>query len=216
LAKLLLVRHGLTEFNEDRRFMGYSDIELSAAGRQQAERLRDYLAGEKIDAVYSSDLKRAVEMAEIICEGRGLNVVTHPELRECNYGTCEGLTFGEINDNYPHVAEKCINFTLDLEFPEGECFTDFFERTSRFIERIKEHGRSETVLISSHNGPLKILLCRLLEISDDHWWQLRIDNASLSIMVTSPRGAVLSRLNDVSFLPGLGEIRSERRILNDV
>ena len=204
MTKLLLVRHGLTEFNEDRRFMGYSDIELSTAGRRQAERLRDYLADEKIDAVYSSDLKRAVEMAKIVCEGRELEIVPCPELRECNYGTCEGLTFSEINDNYPHVAEKCINFTLELEFPEGESFTDFFERTSRFIERLKEHGQSETVMISSHNGPLKVLLCRLLEISDDHWWQLRIDNSSLSIMTTSPRGAVLSRLNDVSFLAGLG------------
>jgi len=183
--------------------MGHSDIELSVAGCQQAERLRDYLADERIDTVYSSDLKRAVEMAEIICEGRGLDIITYTELRECNYGTCEGLTFGEISENYPDVAEKCINFTLDLEFPEGECFTDFFERTSRFIERLKEHGRSETLLISSHDGPLKILLCRLLEIGDDHWRKFRLDNGSLSIIVISPRGAVLNRLNDVSFLTGL-------------
>ena len=205
MARLLLVRHGLTEFNEDRRFMGFSDIELSAAGRRQAERLRDYLADEKIDAVYSSDLKRTVEMAEVILEGRGLDINTCSELRECDYGSCEGLTFGEINSRYPRVAEMCIDFTLELAFPEGECFTDFFERTSRFIERLNGHGREETVLISSHNGPLKILLCRLLGIDDNHWWQLRISNASLSIIETSPRGAVLTRLNDVSFLTGLGE-----------
>ena len=200
------MRHGLTEFNEDRRFMGSSDIELSAAGRRQAEGLRDYLADEKIDAAYSSDLKRTMEMAEIILTGRELDIIACPELRECDYGSCEGLTFGEINNRYPKVAEMCIDFTLELAFPEGECFTDFFERTSRFIERLREHGQSETVLISSHSGPIKILLCRLLEISDDHWWQLRVSNASLSIMETSPRGAVLTRLNDVSFLSGLSEI----------
>ena len=205
MARLLMVRHGLTEFNEDRRFMGHSDIELSVAGRRQAERLRDYLVDEKIDAVYSSDLKRTTEMAEIILAGRELDINTCPELRECDYGTCEGLTFGEINSRYPKVAEMCIDFTLDLAFPDGECFTDFFERTSRFIERLKEHGRSETVLISSHNGPIKILLCRLLGIADDHWWQLRVSNASLSVMETSPRGAVLTRLNDVSFLAASGE-----------
>jgi len=205
LARLLLVRHGLTEFNEDRRFMGYSDIELSAAGRRQAKKLRDYLADEKIDTVYSSDLKRTVEMAEIVLAGRELDINTCPELRECDYGSCEGLTFGEINSRYPKVAEMCIDFTLDLAFPEGECFTDFFERASRFIERLNEHGPSETVLISSHNGPLKILLCRLLEIDDNHWWQLRVSNASLSIIETSPRGAVLTRLNDVSFLRGFDE-----------
>jgi len=205
VARLLLIRHGLTEFNEDRRFMGYSDIELSTAGRRQAERLRDYLADEKIDAVYSSDLKRTMEMAEIVLAGREISIDSCPELRECDYGTCEGLTFGEISSRYPDVAAKCINFTLELAFPEGEHFKDFFERTSRFIERLEEHGRSETILISSHSGPLKILLCRLLGISDDHWWQLRVSNASLSIMETSPRGAVLTRLNDISFLSGLDE-----------
>jgi alpha-ribazole phosphatase len=205
VARLLLVRHGLTEFNEDRRFMGHSDIELSTAGRRQAERLRDYLSDEKIDAVYSSDLKRTTEMAEIILAGREINIDTSPELRECDYGSCEGLTFGEINSRYPDVAEMCINFTLDLAFPEGECFTDFFERTSSFIERLEDHERSETILISSHSGPIKILLCRLLGIGDDHWWQLRISNSSLSIMETSPRGAVLTRLNDISFLSGLDE-----------
>jgi len=205
LARLLMVRHGLTEFNEDRRFMGYSDIELNAAGKKQAERLRDYLAGEKIDAAYSSDLRRTMEMAEIVLAGREIDIISCPELRECDYGSCEGLTFGEINSRYPDVAEKCINFTLELEFPEGEHFEDFFERTSQFIDKLKKHGRSETVLISSHSGPLKILLCRLLEISDDHWWQLRVSNASLSVMEISPRGAVLTRLNDVSFLKGLDE-----------
>jgi len=205
LARLLLVRHGLTEFNEDRRFMGHSDIELNAAGRKQAEKLRDYLADEKIDAVYASDLKRTAEMAEIILAGRELGINHCPELRECDYGSCEGLTFGEINSRYPKVAEMCIDFTLDLAFPEGECFTDFFERASRFIEKLNAHVRSETVLISSHDGPLKILLCRLLGIGDDHWWQFRVSNASLSIVETSPRGAVLTRLNDVSFLSGLGE-----------
>lgn len=205
MSRLLLVRHGLTEYNEDRRFMGYSDIELSAAGQRQAERLRDYLADEKIDAAYSSDLKRTMEMAEIIIAERKININPCPELRECDYGNCEGLTFGEISSRYPRVAEMCIDFTLELSFPEGECFTDFFERTSRFIERLSRHGREETVLISSHSGPLKILLCRLLGIADDHWWQLRVSNASLSIVEISPRGAVLTRLNDVSFLSGLGE-----------
>jgi broad specificity phosphatase PhoE len=203
VARLLLVRHGLTEFNEGRRFLGHSDIELSAAGYKQAEKLRDYLTDEKIDVVYSSGLKRAVETAEIILAERDLNIIVCPELQECNYGSCEGLTFGEINSRYPDVAAMCIDFSLELAFPEGECFTDFFERTSRFIERLNDHKLSETILILSHNGPLKILLCRLLGIDDNHWWQFRVSTASLSIMEISPRGAILTRLNDVSFLSGL-------------
>jgi broad specificity phosphatase PhoE len=202
LARLLLVRHGSTEFNTGRRFMGYSDIDLNADGYIQAEKLRDYLADEKIDAVYSSDLRRALVTAEIISSGRRLDIVTCPELREVNYGTCEGLTFQEIGSRYPDVAEKCINFTVKLEFPEGETFEDFIERTNQFLCRSDNHEPSETILVVSHNGPLKVLVCRLLDIDMGHWWQIRIDIASLSVVDISPRGAMLSRLNDTSHLIG--------------
>ena len=203
MTRLLLVRHGVTEFNTNRRFLGYSDIALSADGYRQIEQLRDRLASERIDAVYSSDLKRAIETAEIISSGRNLDIMPCPELREANYGDCEGLTFSEIGSRYPEVAEKCVNFTLELEFPSGESFREFIKRTSKFLDRLAKHAPTETLLIASHNGPLKVLVCRLLGIDMEHWWQIRIDTASLSIMDISPRGAVLSRLNDTSHLEEL-------------
>ena len=204
MARLLLVRHGSTEFNTGRRFMGYSDIDLNADGYTQAEKLRDYLASEKIDAVYSSDLKRTLVTAEIISSGRSLDIVTCPKLREVNYGTCEGLTFQEIGNRYPDVAEKCINFTVKLEFPEGETFQEFIERTCQFLSVLDNHKPTETILVVSHNGPLKVLVCNLLGITMEHWWQIRIDIASLSVIDISPRGAMLSRLNDTSHLLGIG------------
>ncbi len=202
MSRLLLARHGTTEFNTGRRFLGHSDIELSAAGRQQVERLRDHLAGEKIDAAYSSDLRRALVTAEVICQGRNLEIVTCPELRECDYGQCEGLTFREIGSRYPEVAARCIDFTLDLEFPEGECFRDFFDRVGRFRERLDSHRPEETVLVVAHDGPLKALLCLLLGIDGSHWWQFRVDTGSVSTVETSPRGARIARLNDTSHLAG--------------
>ena len=205
MARLLLVRHGTTEFNSTRRFMGYSDIELDADGYRQVERLRDRLANEKIDAVYSSDLRRALATAEVISAGREVDIVTCPELREVNYGACEGLTFREIGSSYPDVAEKCVNFTLELAFPDGESFEEFIERTSTFLDRLNQHAPSETILITSHNGPLKVLVCRFLGIDMEHWWQIRIDTASLSIVDTNPRGAIISLLNDTSHLKETGE-----------
>ena len=97
MARLLLVRHGISEFNNTRRFAGYSDVEMTAAGYRQVERLRDRLKDEKIDLVYSSDLRRALVTAEIILAGRKVDIVACPELREVNYGACEGLTFDEIS-----------------------------------------------------------------------------------------------------------------------
>ncbi len=200
MPRLLFVRHGLTEFNTARRFMGFSDVELSPAGHGQAANLRDALAAETFDAVYSSDLKRTLQTAEIVTSGRDSEIVACPELRECNYGSCEGLTFGEIGEQYPEVAALCANFTPKLEFPEGENFEGFQARTCDFLERLDKHQPSETVLVVSHGGPLKVLLCRLLGIDTSHWLKFGIDNASLSIVLQSPRGTMLARLNDTSHL----------------
>jgi len=204
LARLLLVRHGTTEYNTSHRFLGQSDVGLSPSGWRQVERLRQRLASERIDAAYSSDLQRAWQTAEVIAAGHRLDIIPCPELREVNYGSCEGLTFEEIGRRHPDVAEKCINFTLELAFPGGESFREFIERTLTFLGRLARHGPAETVLIASHNGPLKVLVCRLLGIDMGHWWQIRIDPASLSIVDISPRGAVLTRLNDTSHLAELG------------
>lgn len=200
MSRLLLVRHGITEFNSTRRFAGYSDVEMNAAGYEQVEKLRDRLANEQIDAVYSSDLKRALATAEVISSGHKVDIVACPELREMNYGDAEGLTFQEINRRYPEAAKSIINFNLQLEFPGGESFEGFVERTIKFLDRLNEHKSSATILVAAHSGPLRVLVCDLLGIDQDHWWQIRCDNASLSIMDTYPKGAIISLLNDTSHL----------------
>ncbi len=200
MPRLLLVRHGLTEFNTTHRFMGFSDVELSPSGRRQATSLRDALAAETFNTVYSSDLKRSLETAEIVTGERNLKIVTCPELRECNYGSCEGLTFGEIGERYPDVAAMCADFTSELAFPDGEKFHGFQARACDFLERLEKHQLSETVLIVSHDGPLKVLLCCLLGIDSSNWMKFGIDNASLSIVHLSLRRTLLARLNDTSHL----------------
>lgn len=198
------MRHGITEFNSARRFAGYSDVELSTTGYEQVERLRDRLSNEQIDAVYSSDLRRALVTAEVISSRHKVDIVTCSELKEVNYGDAEGLTFQEIKRLYPEMAELITNFSLRLSFPGGENFEGFIERVTKFLDRLKRHTSSETILIASHSGPLRVLVCRLLGIDLGCWWQIRCDNASLSIVETSPRGAIISLLNDTSHLREAG------------
>ncbi len=200
MARLLLVRHGVTEFNSTRRFAGYSDIEMSADGYRQVEKLRDRLKDEKIDTVYSSDLRRALSTAEIIAAGREVDIVACPELREVNYGDCEGLTFNEISQAYPELAEEITDFDLQMQFPSGENFTGFVDRTCRFLDRLRQHEPSETILTVSHSGPLRALVCHLLGIDQSHWRQIRIDNASLSIVETYPNRVIISLLNGTAHL----------------
>lgn len=200
MTRLLLVRHGVTDHNTNHRFAGYSDVDLSERGVEQVQKLGERLAGEKIDAVYSSDLKRAVATARAAVNSHDLEIDLRPELREMNYGLAEGMTFGELEKAYPDIAESIVHFNTGICFPEGETFMGFVSRSCGFLEMVQEHGRDETVLIVSHGGVLKVLVCDLLGIDHIHWPQIRFDNASLSIIDTYGERVILSLLNDTSHL----------------
>jgi alpha-ribazole phosphatase len=219
LTRIFLVRHGESEFNNTRRFAGHVDIGLTETGLHQVEKLRDRLAGEKIDTVYCSDLKRARITAEIVTAGRDLKITECPELREISYGDIEGLTFTEIQQRYPVLADQIHRSDLTMAFPGGESFTDFVRRVESFKKRLANHADSESVLVAAHGGPLRTLMLSLLGLSQECWWQLRIDNASLSILDIYPpmdsdlktinisnnaaRRVILSLFNETSFLKGI-------------
>jgi len=200
LSKLLLVRHGDTESGSALRYWGQSDVKLSAVGLRQAERLRDRLATEKIDAIYTSNLQRASVTAKVIASNHQSNVITCDELNEVNFGKVEGLTFDEVSRLYPEVAQTWVSRSLSLEFPDGENFNKFNNRVSKFLSRLEKHAPEETILIVAHAGPLRLLVCHLLSLELRHWRQFRLDLASLSIVETYPQGAILNLLNDVSHL----------------
>lgn len=200
MARLLLVRHGETELNSALRYWGRSDVKLSALGLSQAERVRDRLAFEKIDAIYSSSMVRARVTAEIIASGHHLSITECPELCEVDFGKLEGLTFEEIKEQYPDVAKLWIERSPDLEYPEGENRSQFYSRVCRFLPQIGKHDQGETVAIVAHSGVLRTLICKLLNIDLDFRWQLRCDLASLSIVEVYSNMSILTLLNDTSHL----------------
>jgi len=200
LPRLLLVRHGETELKSSERLWGHTDVKLDTLGLKQAERLRDRLALEKIDAIYSSNLQRASVTAEIIASRRQLALVACAELREFNYGKVEGLTHEEINQLYPEFYKSMMQKIPNLRFPGGESVYQLNNRVSQFLDRLKKHTPEQTILIVAHFGLLRILLCRLLGIGIKRRWQIHLDLASLSILETNQQGVILSLLNDVSHL----------------
>ena len=200
MSRLLLVRHGITETNATRKFTGHSDIDLNTDGYRQAEMLRDRLAEENIDVIYSSDLKRAVVTAEIIASGHKAEVEICPDIRELNYGEAEGLTYREITERFPELGEMIARFSPVLSFPGGESFSDLTARARRFIDRLNNHAEEQTILVVSHGGMLRTLTCELLDMGHDHWPKFRFDNASLTIVDIYPQRAILSLLNDTSHL----------------
>ncbi len=199
--KLLLVRHGDTKLDSAHRFWGQTNVELSPEGIKQAKQLRERLADEKIDAVYVSSLKRALKTAEIILSRHDkLEIVSCAELSEIDFGLVEGMTHDEIKQKQPGLAEELFNWHTRPKFPGGESLDEFNERVCKFLSRLEKHKPEETILIVAHSGTLRVLTCNLLGLELEHWRQVRIALASLSILETFPQGTALTLLNDVSHL----------------
>jgi broad specificity phosphatase PhoE len=147
---VLFVRHGETDWNLERRVQGHTNRPLNNSGREQARELAARLAGERFDAVYSSDLSRARETARIIAGERGLEVTTLPELRERHFGTWEGLTDDEVLARFPEARHR----------PWGDAETQE-EMSARVLEALRliadAHPRGR-VLVVGHGGPMRALL----------------------------------------------------------
>ena len=153
MATILLVRHGETDWNAERRVQGHSDTPLNATGRAQARALARELAHETIDAVYSSDLLRAHETARIVAESRGLEVTAIRDLRERHFGTWEGLTDDEIFARFPEAA-------TGGSWGDGETREEMADRVFAALERIADAHVGRRVLVVSHGGPLRAVLTR--------------------------------------------------------
>jgi alpha-ribazole phosphatase len=200
LARILLVRHGETDANSAQRYWGKTDVGLGPVGIRQAEQVRDRLATEKIDYVYSSCMKRAMLTARTIASIQGLEVTSCAELREIDFGRIEGLNFEEVHQQFPDVAKMWIDRNPGLCYPEGESVTQMDARVSQFRVRLVQHKPEDTVLVVAHSGVLRTLTCQLLGLEMRNRWNLRLDLASLSIIETFEDIAILSLMNDTSHL----------------
>ena len=200
MTRLLLVRHGETELQSSLRYWGKTDVALGPTGLHQAEQLRDRLAMERIDAIYSSELKRASDTAGIIAARHNQKVTTCPELREVDFGRLEGLEFNEIHNQFPEVEQMWLTRNPALIYPDGESMPDFETRVATFETRIKNHRVDETILIVAHAGVLRTLICQLLGLGMNNHWNLKVDLASLSIIEIYPEINILCLMNDVSHL----------------
>jgi broad specificity phosphatase PhoE len=200
MARLLLVRHGETDSQSSFRYWGKTDVGLGPVGLRQAEQLRDRLTMEKIDYVFSSQLRRTLTTAQTIASMHNLPVTGCPELREIDFGQVEGLDFKEVQAKFPEVASMWINHDPDLIYPGGESLAQLEGRITEFRTKLTNYSTNDTLLIVAHSGVLRTLICQLLDMGMIHRWNLRVDLASLSIVETYPNFAILSLLNDISHL----------------
>ncbi len=192
-----LVRHGNTQWNLENRIQGHTDVPLCELGRYRVKALARELADVSFSAVYSSDLSRTVETAQIIVNGYGVSVQTDPDLREFSYGEWEGLTLEEVKSQDSSGFAQRFNLS-DVEFaaPGGESAIQLLQRVRHFYAgALAKHSPDENVLVTAHGGSIRALALCLLDLPDEHFWRFRVDCASLSVIRRYSTGGVLERWN---------------------
>jgi len=199
-TRILLVRHGETDWNATGRIQGHNDKPLNAAGRLQARQAAQRLAREPIRALYSSDLARAFETATIIGESLGLTVVTSPRLRERQYGAWEGLTAAEIQARYPEQYALWRARATDFAPPQGETRSQLLTRALAELQMIARRHVREVVVVVTHGGLCYVLINHILGGVDGDRREFTFGNASIHTMeVTGDQWSMIS-MNETAHL----------------
>lgn len=199
-SRLIFVRHGLTIWNHEFRYQGHTDIELSEEGITQARALQKRLSTEKPSAIYSSDLRRAWQTAQIIAQSFCLPVNILPELREINFGIWEGLTYPDLEKNYPELLKTWLETPDQLIIPGGETFAIVQERALKVVKDIAQQYPDNTVIIVTHGGTIAAILCGLQGEPLRNLWKYRHGNTAVTILSVDKNRATVEILNDTSHL----------------
>lgn len=211
---ILLIRHGETAWNAERRLQGHLDIALNAEGERQAAALAATLADEPIDRIVSSDLMRARQTAEAIVRARGrdagLSLEQDRALRERCYGGFEGLLYSEIADRFPLEFAAWQARHVDAEVPpgenRGETFRQFFERATEAIEGHAAGHPGKTLALVAHGGVLECAYRAALGLPLETPRDFKVHNASINRFVVEE-----GRLRLVSW----GEVEHLRQAVLD-
>jgi len=180
MTELVLIRHGETDMNRELRFQGQVDVALNATGFEQARRLAARMAGEKADALYASDLRRAQQTAQPIAGQLALPPVAEAGLREQNFGRVDGMRVDDIKEQHPEAWEGWLRFEQDYCMPEGESTRQFHSRVMDAIYRLVALHPQQTVVVVTHGGVLDMIYRTARSLGLDGPRQSEIPNAGLN------------------------------------
>lgn len=203
MSQLLLVRHGESLWNIERRIQGHQDSGLSPAGRLQTERLADRLKGRSFGALYSSSSERAKESAAILSAAAGLPVHLRDDLREIGLGEWEGKTLQEIEEEDGDLYERWLTRPLEAPPPGGEGLALFQKRIVTALEGIRDTHPEQDVLIVTHAGAIRAYVSFVLDLDLNRIFTLKIDNTAMSEILFTQGVPTLSLFNDTCHLLGL-------------
>ncbi len=207
-GRIILVRHGETNWNLEGRFQGQIDIPLNATGKSQAEAAGVFLSKANINKAFSSSLKRPIETAEKILKFHSnINLVLHDELLEISHGLWEGKLESEISRNWSRLLEEWKISPEKVTMPEGESIQEVSTRSIQCWEKICANLKDEdTALIVAHDAVNKAILCHLLGLTPGQIWMVKQGNGGVTVIDVSndsKKPDVVTCLNLTSHLGGI-------------
>ena len=206
--RLLLVRHGETQWNKESRFQGIKDIPLNENGKAQGKKAGAFLKDIEIDFAVSSSMLRPKETAEIILENHpGVNLETTSELVEICHGLWEGKLESEIEAGFPGLLQQWKDKPETVQMPEGENLQDVWDRAiAAWAKIVAKYSNSEsprTGIVVAHDAINKVLICSLLGLKPENFWNIKQGNGAVTV-IDYPEGAegqaVLQAINITSHL----------------
>ncbi len=202
MTEIILIRHGETEWNVKEVFRGRIDVELNETGMKQVELLAEYLSDVKLDAIYSSPLKRALKTSEIVASHHKLKVRIAAGLIDFDYGKWQGLPHGEVKDKYKELYAEWTKNPHQVTMPGGESLNDVRKRALSVVDNIIAKYRG-TVALVSHRVVNKVLICALLGLDNSHFWNIRLDTCGITTFTYENEQFILIKHNDTSYLKPL-------------
>ena len=202
---LILVRHGATEANEQRPYILQGDgidMNLSETGRQQAKAVGEFLAKYPLDAIHASTMKRAIETAESIAGHHNLPVETHPELKEADVGTWEGLDWGTIMERDPEEHARFFENPAENPYLGGESYNDVHARASSKLDELIDRYRGKAIAVVAHNVVNRALLAPILGVDMRYAKEIAQANTGINILKNDGERTKVVTLNSFFHLEG--------------
>ena len=195
-----IVRHGQTNWNILGKTQGHGNSDLTPKGENQALELSKAIKEYPIDYIYSSDLGRAVQTAEIIGSTIGVDVIQTPSLREMGFGDWEGLLIEEIKKDHAKTYETWRNQPHLVNIPNGETLHIIKDRVDAFIKELNEKYDNKHILLVSHSVTVRVMLLSFLNSGVENIYRIKQDNTALNIVEYRDYGPVIIKMNDTSHI----------------
>jgi len=201
LGRVFLIRHGQVEWNAKNSYIGSTDLPLDHIGFKQADLLAQYLATREIAKVYSSDLLRARQTADVIATGLEIPLVLCRELRELSYGAWEGVSESEVARLYPDHYSRWLVEPFCVQIPEGEHLSEFQNRVLPAFQHIATENREDDIVIVAHKTANRLILAYLLGMDLNRYRQIGQNNACVNTVFVREDGSMsVETINDTCHL----------------